>query len=350
MRIIMVGYGVVGQSLTSILLRRQSETVRDHELNPKVVAIVDRGGAAINPRGLDLEGIAKVKGLKGTVAADREFGHSEMRPVATVEEIEAEVVVETTPTNVKNGEPGLSHIKTAFRTGKNVVTTNKGPLALAFPALRELADYNRVYLRFSGTVGGGTPVLELAKKCLAGDRITSIRGILNGTTNYILTEMSEKRISFEQALESAKKLGYAETDPSMDVDGIDPACKVVIMANWIMNKKLTLKDVRVKGIRGVTLKALAEASSRGNAIKLVGSIDGDASVVPTEISKRDPLCVSGVLNAVTYTSEFAGEETIVGRGAGGPETASAILRDLLDIKHSLAERQPEDLDFGVWRK
>jgi len=350
MRIIMIGYGVVGQSLTSILLRRQNETTRDHELNPKVVAIVDRGGAAINPRGLDLEGIAKVKGLKGTVAADREFGHSEMRPVAAVEEIEAEVVVETTPTNVKNGEPGLSHIKTAFRTGKNVVTTNKGPLALAFPALRELADYNRVYLRFSGTVGGGTPVLELAKKCLAGDRITSIRGILNGTTNYILTEMSEKRISFELALESAKKLGYAETDPSMDVDGIDPACKVVIMANWIMNKRLTLKDVRLKGIRDVTLEALAEASNRGNAIKLVGSIDGGASVVPTEISRRDPLCVSGVLNAVTYTSEFAGEETIVGRGAGGPETASAILRDLLDIKHSLAERQLEDLDFGVWRK
>jgi len=350
MRIVMVGYGVVGQSLTDILLRRNERTGRDYSFNPKIVAIVDRRGAAINPRGLDLERMLKIKKLKGTVAADREFGHVKVEPKAAIEEIEAEVVVETTPTNVKNGEPGLSHIKTAFRTGKNVVTTNKGPLALAFPSLRELADYNHVYLRFSGTVGGGTPVLELAKKCLAGDRITAIRGVLNGTTNYILTEMSEKQISFEQALESAKKLGYAETDPSMDVDGTDPACKVVIMANWIMDKKLTLKDVRVKGIRDVTLQALAEASNRGNTIKLIGSIDNQASVMPTEISKHDPLCVSGVLNAVTYNSEFAGEETIIGRGAGGPETASAILRDLLDIKHSLADKQIENLDFGVWKK
>jgi len=350
MRIILVGYGVVGQSLTSILLRRHSDTVRDHGFNPKIVAIVDRGGAAVNPRGLDLERIIKVKKLEGTLAADNEFGHRGMQPLEVIESVEAEVLVEATPTNVKNGEPGLSHMKTAFRTGKHVVTTNKGPLALAFPALKELADYNHVYLRFSGTVGGGTPVLELAKKCLAGDKITAIRGILNGTTNYILTEMSENHIDFEEALESAKKLGYAETDPSMDVDGIDPACKVVIMANWIMNKKLTLKYVKVKGIRDVTLQALEDASKRGNTIKLIGLIDKGASVMPTEISKRDPLCVSGVLNAVTYVSEFAGEETIIGRGAGGPETASAILRDLLDIRHSLADRQLEELEFGGWRK
>jgi homoserine dehydrogenase len=259
-------------------------------------------------------------------------------------------VVEATPTNVRNGEPGLSHIKTAFKTGKHVVTTNKGPLALAFPALKELADYNRVYLRFSGTVGGGTPVLELAKKCLAGDKIVSIRGILNGTTNYILTEMSEKRISFGQALENAKNLGYAETDPSMDVDGIDPACKVVIMANWIMNKKLTLKDVKVKGIRDINLEELERAVERGKMMKLIGSIDKDSRVSPMEIPIHDPLCVSGVLNAVTFVSEFAGEETIVGRGAGGPETASAVLRDLLDIRHSLADRKVEELEVGGWRK
>jgi homoserine dehydrogenase len=292
MRIILIGYGVVGQSLTSILLRRRLETVKDYGFNPKVVAIVDRGGAVINPKGLD----------------------------------------------VKNGEPGLSHIKTAFKTGKHVVTTNKGPLALALPALTELADYNRVYLRFSGTVGGGTPVLELAKKCLLGDKIVAIRGILNGTTNYILTEMAEKHVTFQQALDSAQKLGYAETDPSMDIDGIDPACKVVIMANWIMNKKYTLKDVDVQGIRGVTLQALEKAAKRGNTIKLIGSVDGNPKVAPMEISKHDPLCVSGVLNAVTFVSEFAGEETIIGRGAGGMETASAVLRDLLDIKHNLADK------------
>src|SRR3989304_608388 len=338
MRIILIGYGVVGQSLTSILLRRRSETLRDYGFNPKVVAIVDRGGAAINPKGLNLEKMLALKKQKGTVAADPEFGHPKMSPLDVIEAVEAELMVGATPTNVKNGEPGLSHIKNAFKTGKHVVTTNKGPLALAFPALTELADYNKVYLRFSGTVGGGTPVLELAKKCLLGDKIVAIRGILNGTTNYILTEMEEKHITFQQALDNAQKLGYAETDPSMDVDGIDTACKVVIMANWIMNKKYTLKDVDVQGIRGVTLQALEKAAKKGNTIKLIGSVDGNPKVAPTEISKHDPLCVSGVLNAVTFVSEFAGEETIIGRGAGGMETASAILRDLLDIKHNLADK------------
>jgi homoserine dehydrogenase len=337
-RIILVGYGVVGQSFTSMLLRRRHETVRDYGLNPKIVAIVDKGGAAINVKGLDLERMLKVKKLKRTVSADDENGVPGKKPLDVIESVEAEVLIEVSSTNVKNGEPGLSHMKTAFRTGKHVVTTNKGPLALAFPALTELASYNNVYLRFSGTVGGGTPVLELAKKCLAGDKITAIRGILNGTTNYILTEMAEKHVTFQQALDSAQKLGYAETDPSMDVDGIDPACKVVILANWIMNKKVTLKDVDVKGIRGVSLDDLDKAAKRGNTIKLIGSIDGKPKVAPTEVSRHDPLCVSGVLNAVTFVSEFAGEETIIGKGAGGPETASAILRDLLDIRHNLADK------------
>jgi len=338
MRIILIGYGVVGQGLTSILQRRHAETVKDYGFNPKIVAVVDKDGAAINPRGLSLAKLEALK-KKGSVSEDTEFGHPKMSALDVIESVEAEVVVEATPTNVENGEPALSHITKAFKTGKHVVTTNKGPLALAMPALTELADYNQVYLRFSGTVGGGTPMLEFAKKCLAGDKILAIRGILNGTTNYILTEMAEKHVTFQQALSSAQKLGYAETDPSMDVDGLDTACKVVIMANWIMNKKLTLKNVDIKGIRDVSLQALDEAAKRGNTIKLIGSIDGDKPTVkPMEIAKNNPLCVSGVLNAVTFVSEFAGEETIVGRGAGGMETASAVLRDLLDIRHKLANR------------
>ena len=337
MRIILIGYGVVGQGLARILRHRHSENLRDYGFNPKIVAIADRGGAAVDTKGLNLEETLEYK-KKGTVAAIPKVGHSKLTPLEIIESVEAEVVVEATPTNVKNAEPALSHIKSAFKTGKHVVTTNKGPLALEMPSLTELADHNNVYLRFSGTVGGGTPVLELAKKCLAGDKIVSIRGILNGTTNYILTEMAEKSISFQEALGRAQKLGYAETDPSMDIDGTDSACKIVIMANWIMNKKLTLADVKVKGIRDVKLEALEKAAKKGNTIKLTGSINTSAQVTPTEISRHNPLCVSGVLNAVTYVSEFAGEETIIGRGAGGMETASAVLRDLLDIRHNLANK------------
>jgi homoserine dehydrogenase len=339
MRIILVGFGVVGKSVATILARRYTEKVNDYGFNPKIVAIADIDGAVINPRGLSPEKLEEIKQRGFPISKDPEFGHPGMSALDVIESVEAEVVVEVTPVNIKTGEPAISHITKAFKTGKHVVTTNKGPLALAMPALTELADYNNVYLRFSGTVGGGTPMLEFAKRCLAGDKILAIRGILNGTTNYILTEMSQNRVTFQEALANAQKLGYAETEPSMDIDGFDTACKVVILGNWILNKKITLKDVERTGIRGVSLQALDEASKRGNTIKLIGSIDGNTSTVkPTEIAKTNPLCVSGVLNAVTFFTEFAGEETLVGKGAGGMETASAVLRDLLDIRHKLANR------------
>jgi homoserine dehydrogenase len=339
MRIILVGYGVIGKSVSSILARRYSEKVADYGFNPKIVAIADIDGAVVNPRGLSPEKLEAIRQRGFPISADSEFGRPGMPALDVIESVEAEVVVEVTPVNIKTAEPALSHITKAFKTGKHVVTTNKGPLALAMPALTELAEYNNVCFRFSGTVGGGTPMLEFAKRCLAGDRILTIRGILNGTTNYILTEMSQNRVSFDQALASAQKLGYAEREPSMDVDGFDAACKVVILANWIMNKKITLRDVERTGVRDVSLQALDEASKRGNAVKLIGAIDGGKpSVKPTEITKTSPLCVSGVLNAVTFSCELAGEQTLVGRGAGGPETAGAVLRDLLAIRHNLADK------------
>jgi len=339
LRIILVGYGVVGKGVTSILSRRYVEKVKDYGFNPKIVAIADIDGAVINPKGLSPEKLEEIRQRGYPISADPDFGHPEMPALEVIESVEAEVVIEVTPVNIKNGEPALSHITKAFKTGKHVVTTNKGPLALAMPALTELADYNNVYLRFSGTVGGGTPMLEFAKRCLAGDKILAIRGILNGTTNYILTEMSQSHVTFQDALSNAQKLGYAEREPSMDIDGFDTACKVVILANWIMNKKITLKDVNRTGIRDVSLLSLEEAAKNNNTIKLIGSIDSDKPTVkPTEVPKNNPLCVSGVLNAVTFSTEYAGEQTLIGRGAGGMETASAVLRDLLDIRRKLATK------------
>lgn len=339
MRIILVGYGVVGKGVTTILARKYAEQVRDYGFNPKIVAIADIDGAVINQRGLSPEKLEAIKQKGFPISKDPDFGHPGMAALDVIESVEAEVVVEVTPVNIKNAEPAISHITKAFKTGKHVVTTNKGPLALAMPALTELAEYNNVYLRFSGTVGGGTPMLEFAKRCLAGDRILAIQGILNGTTNYILTEMSQNRVPFQKALADAQRLGYAEREPSMDIDGFDTACKVVILANWIMNKKITLRDVDRTGIRDMSLQALDDAAKRNNTIKLIGSIDSEkATVKPIEIPKTNPLAVSGVLNAITFFTEFAGEETLIGRGAGSMETASAVLRDLLDIRHKLATR------------
>ena len=339
MRIILVGYGVVGKGVTTILAKRYTEKITSYGFNPKIVAIADVDGAVVNSQGFSPEKLEEFKQRGYPLSADLEFGCKGMSAPEVIESVEAEVVVEVTPVNIKNAEPALSYITKAFKTGKHVVTTNKGPLALAMPALTELAEYNNVFLRFSGTVGGGTPMLEFAKRCLAGDRILAIKGILNGTTNYILSEMGQSRISFEEALTNAQKLGYAEREPSMDIDGFDTACKVVILSNWIMGKKIILKDVDITGIREVTLEMLQDAAKRCNTIKLIGTIDeSGVSVKPIEIPWTNPLCVSGVLNAVTFQTEYAADQTLIGRGAGGIETASAVLRDLLDIRHKLASK------------
>jgi homoserine dehydrogenase len=336
MRILQVGFGTVGQSFAELLSNRRDDLVSRFGINPKVVGIVDSRGGVIDPKGLDLEGVLEVKRKKGTVGAYLDKGLKGLRVAEAIKEVEAEVMVESTPTNVMTGEPGLSNIEAAFKEGLHVVTTNKGPLALALPALAELAEHNRVHFLFSGTVGGGTPILDFGRKCLSTDHILAIKGILNGTSNFILDQMEECGCEYDVALRKAEEQGYSEEDPSLDVDGWDTASKLVIMANWLMGREVTLANVEVKGIREVTREDVRAAARRGRSVKLVGSIADTMEVKPEEVDWTDPMCVRGVMNAVRFTSEFAGDETVAGRGAGGMETASAVLRDILEVRERLA--------------
>jgi homoserine dehydrogenase len=337
LRLIIVGFGVVGQSFAKLILSRGADLYNTHGVNPRVVACVDKKGAVVCPSGIDLQKLLDIKKMKGTVVEYRSEGSKSLE-YNIVEQTDSDVLLELTSTNLQNGEPGISNIISAMRSGKHVITANKGPLALAFPSLLELANYNDVMLRFSGTVGGGTPILEFAKRCLKGDRILSFKGILNGTTNYILTRM-EEGLSFENALRDAKEKGIAEANPELDIDGYDAAAKVSIIANWVMGMKKTIHDVESTGISGVTLETIEEAQKRNNSIKLVGMTENRKLIVgPIEVSKLDPICVNGTLNAVTFSSEHSGQQTIIGRGAGGMETASAVLRDLIEIKNYVYEK------------
>ena len=252
--------------------------------------------------------------------------------IEMINDLEAEVLIETTQSNYKDAEPGMTHIVNAMKRGMHVISVNKGPLALAFPSLMEIADYNRVLFRFSGTVGGGTPILDFAKNSLRGERIVSFDGILNGTTNYILTNMAGG-MSFNDALSDAKQKGYVEADESLDLDGLDAAAKLVILANWIMGMKVTMPDIKRIGIRKIDSSDITRAAEKNCAIKLIAMCDKELKVEPKDIAIDDPLCVSGTLNAISFTSEHSGTQTIIGRGAGGTETASSILRDLIDIRN-----------------
>ena len=336
MRIIVCGMGVVGQSFLKLLLASSSALYKDYGIKPRVIACVDSKGIAFSPTGLDL---GKVLATKEKVGSLESFEGPKLTSDNYIEDLDAEVFLELTPTNLSTAEPGLSHIISALRSKKNVITVNKGPLALSFSSLIELSDYNNVMLRFSGTVGGGTPVLEFAKHCLKGDKITSFTGILNGTTNYILTRMADG-LPFNEALKDAKEKGYAEANPSLDIDGDDAAAKLVIMANWIMGYKVTLRDVDKVGISNIDPKEFTKASEEGKSVKLIAKCEKkELFVKPLPISKDDPIYVNGTLNAVTFRSQHSGEQTIIGKGAGGMETASSILRDLIEIKENMINYQ-----------
>ena len=335
MRIILIGYGIVGQSFTKLLLSKLVDLYNLYGMKPRIVACVDKKGSAIDTSGLDIQRLLEIKKNKGTVGEYYRNKTSQLDPLQIIENIDAEVVMELTPTNLKDGEPGLSHITSAMKYGKNVITVNKGPLSVAFPSLIELANYNGIMFKFSGTVGGGTPILEFAKRCLKGDRIVSFKGILNGTTNFILSKM-EEGLTFKEALKDAQIKGYAETVPSLDIDGFDAAAKLVIMANWLMGMKVALDDVNRNGITKVKTQEVSKALKKGNAIKLIASCENKKLVVkPMEVSKLDPICVNGTLNSVTFSLEYAGNQTIIGRGAGGIETASAVLRDMIEIRENI---------------
>jgi homoserine dehydrogenase len=336
MRIIVCGMGVVGQSFLRLLISNSKLLYKNYGIKPRVVACIDSKGIAHSQTGLDLERVLNVKEKYGEVG---KYSESIFSTDNYIENIDAEVLLELTPTNLTTAEPGLSHIISGLRTKKNVITVNKGPLALSFSSLVELSEYNNVMLRFSGTVGGGTPVLDFAKHCLKGDRITSFTGILNGTTNYILTKMANG-LHFSEALQDAKEKGYAETNPILDIDGDDAAAKLVIMANWIMGYKVTLKDVDKTGITKIAQEEIVKATREGKSLKLIATCDKEQLFVrPIPISKDDPICVNGTLNAVTFQSEHSGAQTIIGKGAGGMETASSVLRDLIEIKENFTNYQ-----------
>lgn len=322
---------MVGQSFVKLLVSHSTDLYNVYGIKPKVVACADNGGIVTCDQGLNLDRLLNVKKKKKSVAQYGPRG-STSEIVDVIENLDAEVVIELTPTNITDGEPGKNHIITAMKSGKNVITVNKGPLALEFPSLIELAEYNRIAFKFSGTVGGGTPILEFAKRCLRGDRIISFEGILNGTTNYILSKMYEG-LNFSQALRNASEKGYAEKDPTLDIEGYDAVAKLVIASNFVMNLKSTINDVRRTGIRDIRASEVVNERKKGNAIKLIASCDGKKLIVgPKPVSTKDPICVDGILNAITFTCQHSGQQTIIGKGAGGMETASSILRDLIDIR------------------
>jgi len=339
--LLFIGFGVVGRGLAELLLEKAEVLRSRFDLNFKVVGICDlKWGSIANDEGIDL---AKALSL---VESGRSFDSYDLparrglSALEAIRETRSNVVVEVTWTNLENGEPGLTHIREALRLGKHVATTNKGPIALAYRELSKLAESRGVKLKFEGTVLSGTPTFNLTLNCLAALKVNRVRGILNGTTNFILTEM-ERGVSYHDALKKAQKLGYAEADPTLDVDGWDAAAKACILANVLMDGDVKPRDVERRGIRDMSLSDVLGAVNRGLRVKLLAEVWREGGEVKVRVSPKlipqsDILAgVSGVLNAITFETDVLGEVTVIGAGAGRRPTGYALLNDLISIGSAL---------------
>jgi homoserine dehydrogenase len=334
-RLALVGFGAVGQGLARLLSDYGDRLAQRYDVALPLVAVCTRSrGNLYEPDGLDpavlLESIKQVGHLRDLP------GQTGLGVLDLVERRAIDVLLEASPTNLATGEPAMSYIRAAFACGIHVVTANKGPVALHFAELRHAAAAANVYFGFEGTVMSGTPALRLGWSDLAGCEIAELKGIVNGTTNYILTQM-EQGHDYAAALAEAQRLGYAEADPAGDVEGHDAAAKALILANVLMDANLSLNDVNRTGITGVTREMVAEALGVSERWKLLARVrrEGDqvrASVAPARLPLSHPLAgVGGVTNALTITTDLLGDVTLIGPGAGSVATGFALLSDILAL-------------------
>ncbi len=346
-RIGLIGCGTVGQGLLEILNTKSAYLHDVFDFEPKVVAICDKlKGSLIVPDGIGIPAILELLGRGGNLSGYPKATPEEIEPLDPLDMIEktdADIIAELTYTDIKTAEPATSYIKKALRLGKNVVTSNKGPAALHYRELRDLARQNGLQFRIEGTVMSGTPVFHLMESGLAGNEIREIKGILNGTTNFILTKMETEGMDYADALKLAQKLGYAEADPTADVEGFDALAKIVILSNVLLSGSLKISDVARTGISGIGLADVKAAKAEGYRYKLIAHAKKEAdrvtaTVSPQKLPVSDPLAgVMGAQNALSLDMDLMGKVTIQGAGAGKIETGFSILSDMLAIHRQRAK-------------
>jgi homoserine dehydrogenase len=332
-RIGIIGFGNVGRGFAQALKQKNDFYRKAYDINFYITAVIDQTrGCVYNPDGISLDELINAPSFDDIQDVER----PDWNTVSMIQQSETDAILELTYTNLKTGEPAVLHIREAILSGKNVVTSNKGPIALHYKMLSSLAVQNGVKIGVEGTVMSGTPVLRMGTEVIQSAGITSVRGILNGTCNFILSEM-EKGLSFEEALKHAQDFGYAEADPSGDVEGLDTAGKVSILSQLLFDTRITPQDMNYEGITGITKEDIETALKENCRWKLIGSVKVVensivASVKPEMLPLTNPLAnVMGATNAIQYETDLLSLTTMIGPGAGRLETASALIQDLIAI-------------------
>jgi len=327
----LLGFGTVGSGVATILNNNQYD-------------ISIRTGSNINIKKALVRNLLKERpSSKQIVFTDN--------PEEIINDPEIDIIVE-----VMGGiEPARSYIIRALQKGKHVVTANKDLLALHGDELFQIAEQNKRELCFEASVAGGIPIIAAIKQSLTANRISSIMGIINGTTNYILSAMTEQGRDFQDVLQEAQELGYAEADPTSDIEGLDAARKLAILATLAFNTKINLKDIFVEGISKVTAADIQYAKELDCVIKLLAIAKNrkegiEVRVHPALLSKNHPLAsVSGVYNAIYLTGDAVGNVMFYGQGAGSLPTGSAVVSDIIQIVKNIAAGSKVGVNVNNYR-
>lgn len=317
----LLGLGTVGSGVYKLLTRRRRDLRRlvDADLIIKRIAIKDLRELKTRP----------------LVRVDKSIVTENAR--AIINDPEIDIIVEV----IGGIEPAKSFILEAINNGKQVVTANKELLAKFGKDIMEASDEKGVDVYFEASVGGGIPIIRALKESLAGNKISMVMGIVNGTTNFILTKMSEEMWPFRRALEDAQRRGYAERNPRQDIEGDDAQSKIAILASIAFNARVTADQVFKEGISAITPQDIVYAHEMGYTIKLIALAkedkDGlDVRVHPTMISKNHPLAsVRDVYNAIFIEGDAVGEVMLFGQGAGSLPAASAVVGDIIEVARNL---------------
>ena len=333
----LIGFGGVGQALIKLLIDKESYLLQQYNLKINVKYIIKSNGGIYNASGINLSEILKVIDENINITC-----HNEWKDNLNINDIidnnDIDTLVELTSTNIETGEPGLTHIRKSLENNINVVTGNKGPILLDYKKLKVLADNNNVELKVGCTTGGALPSINGGIYDIAGSKIQSIEGVLNGTTKYILSKMANDNVDYKEALLEAQKVGIAESDPSLDVLGYDTASKIIILSNVLMNSDLKLEDLKINGIEEVRLDNIEKAKVRGNKIKLIGKVYKKDNLVkgyvtPIEIDENHPLyCVDYKNKGIYYKTDTLGDISIIGGASGTMNAAASILRDIILLR------------------
>lgn len=334
-RLAFLGFGNVGRALARLLLQKQNELASRYDIKFLTTGIATgKHGAAINPVGIDLD--AALKSIESGENLQRLS--VETPPVDNLDFIkrcQADVLFENTPVNHTNGQPAIEHIRLALETNMHVATANKGPIVHAYQELMELANAREHHFLFESTVMDGAPIFSLFRSALPGAQLISFRGVLNSTTNLILTRM-ETGESFDEAIKYAQSIGIAETDPSGDVDGWDAAIKVAALVTVLMGIPLKPQEVKRQGIGNLTSAEIISAKTEGKRWKLVCSAHRKTNSVIAEVAPKLVSASSTLYNIEGTTSIIEFETDVLGllslqESNPGPETtAYGLLADFIN--------------------